>query len=92
MKVPSLEKYGIASAEQIFYNLSYDELFQHETNPALEGLERGTVTSFGAVTVDTGRFTGRSPQDKYVVEEETSKDHVWWAGPDSPGSGNKRLS
>ncbi len=92
MKVPSLEKYGIVSAGQIFYNLSYDELFQHETNPALEGLERGTVTTFGAVTVDTGRFTGRSPQDKYVVEEETSKDHVWWAGPDSPGSGNKRLS
>ena len=92
MDTPSLEKYGITSYEKLYYNPSYDELFKHETDPALEGLEKGVVTSFGTVTVDTGRFTGRSPQDKYVVVEETSKDNVWWAGPENPGSGNKAMS
>lgn len=92
MRQINLEKHGISAYEKIYYNLSFDELFAHETDPSLEGLERGIVTTTGAVTVDTGRFTGRSPKDKYVIEEEVSKDNIWWAGPDSPGSDNKPLS
>src|SRR5690606_16260583 len=70
-------------------NPTYDELFEAETDPGLEGLERGVVTNTGAVAVDTGRFTGRSPKDKYFLVEETSKDNIWWA--DHPGSDNKPL-
>ncbi|HPO30301.1 MAG TPA: phosphoenolpyruvate carboxykinase (ATP), partial [Candidatus Hydrogenedentes bacterium] len=87
-----LSRHGITSHGTIYRNPSYDTLFEHETNPALEGLERGVVTRFGAVAVDTGRFTGRSPQDKYFVEEETSRDNLWWEAPENPGSNNKRMS
>ncbi|HRK34633.1 MAG TPA: phosphoenolpyruvate carboxykinase (ATP) [Candidatus Hydrogenedentes bacterium] len=88
----NLESVGITSWSELYYNLSYEELFEHETDPLLPKLERGIETKFGAVAVDTGRFTGRSPQDKYVVDEPTSRDHIWWAGPDTPGSNNKRMS
>jgi phosphoenolpyruvate carboxykinase (ATP) len=74
-----LESLGIKDAKEIYYNPSYEELFEHETNPALEGLERGTPTNTGAINVDTGEFTGRSPKDKFIVMDETSKDTVWWS-------------
>lgn len=88
----NLDYAGIKKFKELFYNLSYEELFRHETDPSLEGYERGVVTESGAVAVDTGRFTGRSPQDKYIVEDETTKDNVWWADGQSSGSDNKRLS
>lgn len=87
-----LEAIGIHSTEEIYYNLSYDELFKHETNPALEGFEKGIVSELGAVAVDTGKFTGRSPKDKYIVEDETTKNTVWWATGEPSGSDNKRLT
>jgi len=80
IKQLGLDKVGITEASQLFYNLSYEELFHHETETNATDWSKGTVTSNGAVTVDTGRFTGRSPKDKYIVEEPGSKDHVWWAG------------
>lgn len=76
-----LDKIGITDPQKIFWNLSYEELFRHETDPALEGLERAIVTESGAVAVDTGRFTGRSPKDKYIVVEDGSKQNIWWAAP-----------
>jgi len=88
----NLENVGITEAEEIFYNLSYDELFQHETSESLEGWEKGFVTEFGALSVDTGKFTGRSPKDKYIVEEDVSKDNVWWATGKPGGSDNKKMS
>jgi len=88
----NLEKLGIVSCQELYYNLSYDALFQHETFPFLEGYERGFVTEFGAVTVDTGKFTGRSPKDKYIVEESSSQGNVWWTNNRPNGSDNKPLS
>ena len=86
-----LSNIGINGSEQ-FYNLSYDELFQHEINPNLQGLEKGTVTEFGSIGIDTGKFTGRSPKDKYIVEDDSTKDTVWWADGSASGSDNKKLS
>lgn len=74
-----LNQYGINDVDEIYYNLSYDELFKHETNPALEGFERGKLTTLDAINVDTGIFTGRSPKDKYIVRDSTSEDTVWWS-------------
>ena len=88
----ALESYGITDAEEIYYNLSYDELFEHETDPNNEGYAKGIVTDTGAVAVDTGIFTGRSPKDKYIVEEETSKDNIWWKNEQRKSSDNKPLS
>jgi phosphoenolpyruvate carboxykinase (ATP) len=74
-----LESLGITGAKEIYYNPSYEELFNHETDPSLEGFEKGVLTNTGAINVDTGKFTGRSPKDKFIVMDETSKDTVWWS-------------
>lgn len=87
-----LASYGIADAQEVFYNISYDELFEHETNPNLEGFERGFETDLGAVAVDTGIFTGRSPKDKFIVKEETSENNIWWKNEHRPASDNKPIT
>lgn len=87
-----LSQYGINQVQEIYYNLSYDELYEHETNPALEGFDKGFVTKSGAVNVDTGIFTGRSPKDKYIVKEETSEENIWWATPGRKSSDNKAVT
>ena len=88
----ALASYGIPTVKEVYYNLSYDELFEHETDPDLVGYERGFETDTGAVAVDTGIFTGRSPKDKFIVEEETSKDNIWWKNPQRKASDNKPVS
>lgn len=87
-----LGHYGIHEPSEIYHNLSYDDLYRHETDPDLEGFARGFETSSGAVSVDTGIFTGRSPKDKYIVDEPEARPNVWWAGPGIKGSDNKAIS
>ena len=77
-----LTKYGIEGVKEILHNPSYDELFAEETKPGLEGFEKGQVTELGAVNVMTGIYTGRSPKDKFLVMDETSKNTVWWTSDD----------
>jgi len=74
-----LEQYGIKGVEQVYYNLSYEDLFNHEMEPSLNGYERGKLSNLGAVNVDTGIFTGRSPKDKYIVRDAVSENTVWWS-------------
>lgn len=74
-----LEKeYGITGTTEVVYCPSYEKLFEEETKPELEGYEKGKVTELGAVNVMTGRFTGRSPKDKYIVDDATTHDTIWW--------------
>src|SRR5699024_1737033 len=73
-----LSKYGITDVKEILHNPSYEELFKAETDPSLEGYEKGQLTELGAVNVMTGIYTGRSPKDKFIVMDDTSKDTVWW--------------
>ena len=87
-----LSKYGINEVEEIFHNISYDELYKHETDPSLKGYEKGYVTDLGAVTVDTGIFTGRSPKDKYIVCDGESCKHVWWKDEENIVSDNKPIT
>ena len=79
-----LSKYGIENVKEISYNTSYDELYELELDSKLEGYEKGTLTELGAVNVMTGIFTGRSPKDKYIVKDDTTKDTIWWNNPHSP--------
>ena len=74
----SLEKYGIQNTVETIYNPSYELLFDDELNANLKGFERGKLTELGAVNVMTGDFTGRSPKDKYIVEDSVTKDTIWW--------------
>jgi phosphoenolpyruvate carboxykinase (ATP) len=78
MKNLDLTKYGITGSTEIVYNPSYEDLFNEETKPELEGYEKGQVSELGAVNVMTGIYTGRSPKDKFIVMDENSKDTVWW--------------
>ncbi|MBL1213576.1 MAG: phosphoenolpyruvate carboxykinase (ATP) [Ignavibacteriae bacterium] len=73
-----LEKVGITGVNKIYYNLPYDEIFEHETDPSLEGFEKGQVSELGAVNVMTGIYTGRSPKDKFIVKDDVSRDTIWW--------------
>ena len=73
-----LSKYGITGTTEIVYNPSFEELYEEEIKPGLEGFERGQVSELGAVNVMTGIYTGRSPKDKFIVMDENSKDTVWW--------------
>ena len=74
----NLSKYGITGTTEIVYNPSYETLFEEETKPELEGYEKGQESELCAVNVMTGIYTGRSPKDKFIVEDENSKDTVWW--------------
>ena len=73
-----LSKYGITGTTEVVYNPSYEQLFEEETKPTLEGYEKGQESELGAVNVMTGVYTGRSPKDKFIVMDENSKDTVWW--------------
>lgn len=84
MATIDLSKYGITGVNEVIHNPSYEQLFEDETNPALEGYEKGQETELGAVNVMTGIYTGRSPKDKFIVEDENSKDTVWWTSEEYP--------
>ena len=87
-----LEQYGINDVKELVYNPSYEQLYKEEMNPDLEGFEVGVESEFGAVSVDTGIFTGRSPKDKYIVKDETTADTVWWKSDQAKSSDNKPIS
>ncbi|MEE1152923.1 MAG: phosphoenolpyruvate carboxykinase (ATP), partial [Prevotella sp.] len=73
-----LTQYGITGSTVIAHNPSYEKLYEEETKAGLEGFEVGQNTELGAVNVMTGIFTGRSPKDKYIVDDAQSHDKVWW--------------
>ena len=89
--VHELEDLGIKNVKEVVYNPSYELLFEEETKAGLEGYEKGIVTTSGAVAVDTGIFTGRSPKDKYIVLDEKTKDTVWWTS-DAAKNDNKPMN
>ena len=91
MAAVNLEQYGITGATEVIYNPSFAFLFEEEMRPDLEGFEKGKLSEMGAVNVRTGIYTGRSPKDKYIVEDENSRDTVWWTS-DEYHNDNHRMS
>ncbi|MDT3357048.1 MAG: phosphoenolpyruvate carboxykinase (ATP) [Bacteroidota bacterium] len=82
MSKMDLSKYGIKGVKEVLYNPSYEVLYNEETRPELEGFDKGQVTELGAINVMTGVYTGRSPKDKYIVYDKTTKEgapgEIWW--------------
>ena len=70
-KTISLDNLGIKDAT-VRYQLTSDELH----NTTIEK-EQGVETSFGALAVRTGEFTGRSPMDRFIVKDDITKDEIW---------------
>ena len=68
----SLEAYGIIDAK-INYNLPVDKLYAI----CLEN-KQGNLTDNNVLAINTGKFTGRSPKERYIVSDDITKDKVWW--------------
>ncbi|MDN5287093.1 MAG: pckA [Mucilaginibacter sp.] len=67
--------------QEIYYQLSSEELIK----VALERGE-GNLTDDNVLAIDTGEFTGRSPKDRYIVNDSLTKDTVWWGDVNIPVS------
>ena len=91
MQAKDLEKYGITGVTEVLYNPSYEVLFNEETAEGLTGFDKGQETELGAINVMTGIYTGRSPKDKFIVDDENSHDTVWWTS-DEYKNDNHRAS
>lgn len=69
----SLEAIGLNGIDNAFWNLSPAELVE---DTILSG--QGVLTDTGAIAIKTGEFTGRSPQDRFIVLDSKTEDAVWW--------------
>lgn len=78
--IQDLQKLGIKGEYELIYNPSYEELYQAEVSPENKGFEKAELTESGAVSVKTGIFTGRSPKDRYIVQDDVTKDTIFWDG------------
>ncbi|MDQ0784230.1 phosphoenolpyruvate carboxykinase (ATP) [Chryseobacterium sp. W4I1] len=78
--IQDLEKLGIKGSYELVYNPSYEELYQAEISPENQGFEKAELTESGAVSVQTGIFTGRSPKDRYIVQDDVTRDTIFWDG------------
>jgi len=74
-----LDKLGLTNLGSVFYNTSYNELLAHEINHG-----ECKLSTSGAAICDTGIFTGRSPKDKYFVDQEPSNKNIAWGDINQP--------
>lgn len=77
-KTISVEQYGIENAN-VKYQLSPQELHKETLEKDL-----GTQAASGALVVNTGEFTGRSPQDRFIVKDHITENEVWWGNINIP--------
>ncbi|MCF6214308.1 MAG: phosphoenolpyruvate carboxykinase (ATP) [Flavobacteriaceae bacterium] len=87
----SLNDLGIKNIKEVLYNPSFEMLYKDELDPSLKGFSKGELTELGAINVMTGKFTGRSPKDKYIVKDAITKDTIWWTS-DRAKNDNKPIS
>ena len=79
-KTISLKALGITS-KSVYYQLSPEQL--HDQTIALQ---QGVEASSGALAINTGEFTGRSPKDRFIVKDNITKDKIWWGDINIPFS------
>ncbi|MBC6410369.1 MAG: phosphoenolpyruvate carboxykinase (ATP) [Ekhidna sp.] len=87
-----MKEFGVKSSKNNLSNLSIKVKEAHWNLSQSELIEEilksgeGVLTSTGALMCDTGKFTGRSPKDRFIVEDEKTKDVVWWSNINRPFS------
>ncbi|MBI3894806.1 MAG: phosphoenolpyruvate carboxykinase [Acidobacteria bacterium] len=74
-----MEEHGIYNAKSVYWNLPSAALYEHAIRR-----KEGEVAHLGPLVVNTGRYTGRSPNDKFIVQEPGSEDHIWWGPVNRP--------
>ena len=80
----SLESQGLYNLGDVNYNLTTPELYEH-----ILLYDEGILSEHGAVCVNTVPYTGRRANDKFVVEEDSTKADVWWGKVNKPFSTEK---
>ncbi len=79
-----LEKHGIHNVGNVYWNLSTPMLYEE-----IVRRREGLISHLGPMVVRTGHYTGRSPNDKFIVQEPTSKKDIWWGKVNKPISKEK---
>ncbi len=79
----SLDQYGIKNAK-VNYQLTSDQLHSETISK-----DQGVESSSGALAVNTGEFTGRSPMDRFIVKDAITEDKVWWGNINIPFESDK---
>jgi phosphoenolpyruvate carboxykinase (ATP) len=69
-----LEEHGLSPGGRVHWQPTTALLYEHALKEGAARLAEG-----GPLVVDTGRHTGRSPRDKFIVREPGSADRVWWS-------------
>jgi phosphoenolpyruvate carboxykinase (ATP) len=77
----SLDYLGLEPGGDIYWNLTPAELYEHIVKNG-----EGILTEDGAIRILTGKFTGRSPKDKFVVDYDSIHDDIWWGDINQPVS------
>lgn len=85
VKIPDMDQYGLQNKNsQIRYQLTPEELQQLAVEKDL-----AEETADGVLVVQTGKFTGRSPKDRFIVKDEVTENEVWWGEINIPFSPEK---
>ena len=74
-----LETHGLKNLKKIHWNLSTPELYEH-----IIANKEGQLSHLGPVCVTTGEHTGRAPNDKFIVQEPSSQENIWWGKVNRP--------
>lgn len=83
-KNASVKDLGLGNVNAAYWNLDPAELVEDTIL-----LGEGFLTDTGALAIDTGEFTGRSPKDKFIVKDETTSESVWWGNVNIPFDADK---
>lgn len=77
--LPNLSYLQISAGKKVHYQLSVPELIESAVKNG-----EGYLVESGALTADTGQFTGRSPKDRFIVEDDITRNAVWWGPINQP--------
>lgn len=79
-----LKNHGLVNLSKVYWNLPTESLYEEITFR-----NEGRITKMGALAVNSGKHTARAAQDKYIVKEPSTDEHIWWGEYNRPISQDK---
>jgi phosphoenolpyruvate carboxykinase (ATP) len=79
-----LKNHGLTNLSTVYWNLPTEALYEE-----LTFRREGSISASGPVIVDSGKHTARAANDKFIVREATTEDHIWWGEYNRPFSPEK---